>query len=74
MHAKASAIAADSSETAILQNDSIETKTTNLNEKTEKLVLPTNDSSGKLLRIRHTVTYNTVTTHALVPVSFLFFG
>ncbi|KAB1208701.1 Threonine--tRNA ligase [Morella rubra] len=54
MHAKASAVAADSSETAILQNDSIETKTTNLNEKTEKLVLPTNDSSGKLLRIRHT--------------------
>ncbi|GMY09710.1 threonine--tRNA ligase, chloroplastic/mitochondrial 2-like [Fagus crenata] len=47
------AVATDSSQIATLsQNDDVENNTQI--EKTQKLVLPTNESSQKLLRIRHT--------------------
>lgn len=55
------AIATESSESATLsQNDNVKTETQN--EKTDKIVLPTNESSEKLLRVRHTVMYNNAIT------------
>ncbi|XP_062152801.1 threonine--tRNA ligase, chloroplastic/mitochondrial 2 isoform X2 [Alnus glutinosa] len=60
MHtAASSAIATESSESATLsQDDNVKTKrTTTQNEKTDKLILPTNESSEKLLRVRHTKLY-----------------
>jgi threonyl-tRNA synthetase len=64
MHtAASSAIATESSESAALsQDDNVKTKkTTTQNEKTDKLILPTNESSEILLRVRHTVMYSAIT-------------
>lgn len=52
----ASAVATESTETpTVAHNDNVEQ--TQKTSETEKVVLPTNDSSEKLLRIRHTVTF-----------------
>lgn len=69
------AVATDSSQIATLsQNDDVENNTQI--EKTQKLVLPTNESSQKLLRIRHTVMYNPpfqLSAPVLVPIILWFF-
>lgn len=62
------AIATESSESATLsQNDNVKTETQN--EKTDKIVLPTNESSEKLLRVRHTVMYNNAITGPWAVIS-----